>query len=92
MQRGQLAEVGIGHEDVERLALVDVRAAVGSHVDQVALLDLPDRLVQRLELLGDVQVEHAAVCGDLRERGRDATRRVAVRVACRRALQRARSS
>jgi len=50
--------------------LVDVRAAVGRHVHQRALLDLPHRLVQPLELLGDVQVLHAAVGGHLRRRGR----------------------
>ena len=65
VQRGQLAEVGVGHEHVERLALVDVGAAVGGHVDEVALLDLPDGLVQSLELLRDVQVTDAAVCGNL---------------------------
>ena len=69
VQRGELAEVGVGHEDVEGLALVDVRAAVGRHVDEVALLDLPHRLVQRLELLGDVEVGDAAVGGNLRKAG-----------------------
>ena len=69
VQRSELAEVGVGHEDVEGLALVDVGAAVGRHVDEVALLDLPHRLVQRLELLGDVEVGDAAVGGNLRKAG-----------------------
>ena len=41
VQRGELREVRVGDEHIERLALVDVCAAVRRHVDQRALLDLP---------------------------------------------------
>mmetsp|Transcript_1161 Transcript_1161/g.4600 ORF Transcript_1161/g.4600 Transcript_1161/m.4600 type:complete len:635 (-) Transcript_1161:687-2591(-) len=64
VQRGELTRVGIGHVHVERLRLVDERAAVGGHVHQHALLDLPHRLVNRLEVLGQVQALHGAVVGD----------------------------
>eukprot|EP00955_Chlamydomonas_euryale_P118133 366520-Chlamydomonas_euryale.AAC.9 len=63
VQRRELSKVGVGHEHVERLALVDVSAAVGRHVNEHALLDLPNRLVQRLEVVRDVEVLHAAVGG-----------------------------
>ena len=41
--------------DVEGLGLVDERAAVGGHVHQHALLDLPHRLVDLLEVIREVQ-------------------------------------
>ena len=41
VQRGELREVRVGDEHIERLALVDVCAAVCGHVDQRALPDLP---------------------------------------------------
>lgn len=56
VQRRELAEVGVAHVHIERLALVDVGAAVRRHVNQHALLDLPNSLVQLLQVLRDVQV------------------------------------
>ena len=56
VQAGELAEVDVRHVDVERLALVDEGAPVGGHVHQHPLLDLPHRLVQRLQVVRDVQV------------------------------------
>ena len=64
MQRRQLTAVGVGHVHVERLRLVDEGAAVGGHVHEDALLDLPDRLVDLLEVVGDVQRLDGAVVGD----------------------------
>mmetsp|Transcript_8651 Transcript_8651/g.23493 ORF Transcript_8651/g.23493 Transcript_8651/m.23493 type:complete len:441 (+) Transcript_8651:1767-3089(+) len=64
VERRQLAKVGIRHVDVERLGLVDVRAPVGSHVDQDALFDLPDSLVDGLEVVWDFQLHHGAIRSD----------------------------
>mmetsp|Transcript_72698 Transcript_72698/g.210469 ORF Transcript_72698/g.210469 Transcript_72698/m.210469 type:complete len:319 (+) Transcript_72698:277-1233(+) len=61
---GQLRRGGVHHVDVQRLGLVDVGPPVGRHVEDRALLDLPDGLVQGLDLLGEVQVLHAAVVRD----------------------------
>jgi len=61
VQGSELAKVGVRHEHVEALALINVCTAVGSHVHQGALLDLPHRLVQALELIWNVQFLHAAV-------------------------------
>ena len=50
------ARVGGLHKEVERLRLVNEGAAVGGHVDQHALLDLPRGLVQEAKVgrdLGD---------------------------------------
>mmetsp|Transcript_30078 Transcript_30078/g.86588 ORF Transcript_30078/g.86588 Transcript_30078/m.86588 type:complete len:216 (-) Transcript_30078:1889-2536(-) len=64
VHRRQLRGRGIDHVDVDRLRLVDVDAALGSHVQYRALLDLPNRLVQVLQVLGQVQMLHAAVVSD----------------------------
>jgi hypothetical protein len=56
VQGRELAKVGVAHVDVEGLGLVDEGTAVCRHVHQHALLDLPDGLVQVLEVVGDVQV------------------------------------
>ena len=56
VQRGELPEVDVAHVDVEGLALVNEGAAVGGHVHQAALLDLPHRLIQRLQVRRDLQV------------------------------------
>jgi len=56
VKAGELPEVNVRHVDVERLALVDEGAPVGGHVHQHTLLDLPHRLVQRLQVVRDVQV------------------------------------
>mmetsp|Transcript_39014 Transcript_39014/g.91260 ORF Transcript_39014/g.91260 Transcript_39014/m.91260 type:complete len:642 (+) Transcript_39014:465-2390(+) len=55
MHRRELGVVGVRHEDVEALALVDESAAVGGHVDQRAHLQLPAGLVERLEIVGDLR-------------------------------------
>ena len=65
MHAGELAEVGVLHEDVEALALADVGAPVRGHVDDHLLADLPRGLVQVLEVLRDLgDVLHAAVGAD----------------------------
>ena len=77
VQRGELAEVGVRHVHIERLRLVDERPAVGGHVHQGALLDLPHRLVQRLQALRDVQrlrhPPHASACVWLPQQGTGAS-------------------
>ena len=53
--------VRFGKVDVERLTLVDVRTTISGHLDDDALRDLPDRLVQSLYVIGDaVNVLHIA--------------------------------
>mmetsp|Transcript_1236 Transcript_1236/g.5472 ORF Transcript_1236/g.5472 Transcript_1236/m.5472 type:complete len:326 (+) Transcript_1236:605-1582(+) len=64
MKRRELSAVGVGHVDVEGLGLVDERAAVGGHVHQHALLDLPHRLVDLLEVIREVKLLHGAVVLD----------------------------
>ena len=50
---------------VEALALADVRAAVGSHIENLLLADLPDGLVDLLDVIGDaVDALDGAVVGD----------------------------
>jgi len=62
---GELGEVHVLHEDVEALALADVGPAVGAHVDDGLLADLPGGLVQLLQVLRDLRdVLHAAVALD----------------------------
>ncbi|MDT4849093.1 hypothetical protein FQZ97_832020 [compost metagenome] len=53
MHGGKLGKIRVGHEDIQRLALADVGAAVSRHVDDGFLLDLPGRFVQLLEVCGD---------------------------------------
>jgi len=55
----------LSHVDVEALALANKRPAVRGLVDDDLLLDLPHRLVQVLELLGQSShALHAAAVGD----------------------------
>mmetsp|Transcript_43526 Transcript_43526/g.93229 ORF Transcript_43526/g.93229 Transcript_43526/m.93229 type:complete len:535 (+) Transcript_43526:75-1679(+) len=61
---GQLGMSHVRHVDVQRLRLIDVDATVSSHVDDHALLDLPDRLVELLQVLRHLHVLNAAVVGD----------------------------
>ena len=61
----QLRVVGLLHEPVQRLRLAHESAAVGRLVNQHALADLPRRLVQRADLLGDLRdALDAAGAGD----------------------------
>ena len=50
MHRGQLSEVRFGDVDVQRLALVDEGAAVGSHLEDGLLRNLPNGFVKRFQL------------------------------------------
>mmetsp|Transcript_19271 Transcript_19271/g.59471 ORF Transcript_19271/g.59471 Transcript_19271/m.59471 type:complete len:324 (-) Transcript_19271:1134-2105(-) len=52
VEGGELVVVGLGDEGVQGLALVDEGAAVGGVVDESLLFDLPDRLVEGLEVRG----------------------------------------
>lgn len=58
-----LGKVRVGQVDVEALALVDEGAALGRHVDQRLLTDLPVALVQLLELRRYLKVLHRASVG-----------------------------
>mmetsp|Transcript_25496 Transcript_25496/g.80444 ORF Transcript_25496/g.80444 Transcript_25496/m.80444 type:complete len:257 (-) Transcript_25496:95-865(-) len=60
----ELRRRGVDHVDVQRLRLVDVSAPVGCHVEHDLLLDLPDGLVQLLDVRGQLKLLHAAVLGD----------------------------
>lgn len=50
----ELAVVGVGNVDVERLGLVDERATVGGHLEDHLLGDLPYGAVELLEVVWDV--------------------------------------
>ena len=51
--------------DVERLALADEGATVGGHVEDLLLTDLPDGLVDLLEVVGDAfDALDGAIVGD----------------------------
>ncbi len=78
VQGSELAKVGIWHEHVEALALVNVSAAVSCHVNQRSLLDLPHCTVQGLEVLGNVQLLHAAVGSHLQASYRHASHKSAL--------------
>ena len=62
MHGRHLAERRLGQVDVERLALVDVGAAVSRHVDEIFLWYLPHCAVEALEVVGyRVDILHGAV-------------------------------
>ena len=52
VRRGQLVEGWVGHVYVEALRLADEGGASTGQVDERFLGDLPDRLVEVLEVLG----------------------------------------
>ena len=54
MHAGEFAVVGFCDVYVERLALVNVCATVGGHLDHGLLGDLPYRLIQALDVLRDI--------------------------------------
>ena len=54
VQGCELPKVGIAHVHVERLALVNIGPAVGRHVHQHPLFNLPHCLVQRLQTVRNV--------------------------------------
>ena len=60
---GQLAVAGVSDVDVERLALVDEGASVGSHADDHPLGNLPRRLVQSLQIVRDALDFLQVQCG-----------------------------
>jgi hypothetical protein len=71
VHRGQLTHRRVGQVDVERLGLVDEGTSVGGEVDDGLLADLPDGLVDRLQLGRDAgNVLNGTAMGDAAERGR----------------------
>ena len=64
MHAGELAVVGLGDVHVERLALVDERTAVGRHLQDDLLRNLPDCLVESLEVGRKVQALDGPVGAD----------------------------
>jgi len=65
VRAGELPNGGLGQMNVETLALVDKRATISGHVNDAALLNFPDRLVQFLDLIGDaLDVLHRATFGN----------------------------
>ena len=54
MHGGELGEGGIFHKEIERLRLADVGRAIGSHIDERLLLDLPDCFVELFERFGNL--------------------------------------
>mmetsp|Transcript_15040 Transcript_15040/g.28226 ORF Transcript_15040/g.28226 Transcript_15040/m.28226 type:complete len:282 (+) Transcript_15040:334-1179(+) len=59
----QLSCGHIHHVDVQGLRLVDVSPSVSSHVQDDPLFDLPDCLVELLDVRGKIQSLHGAVLG-----------------------------
>lgn len=51
MHRSQFAVIGFGNVNVERLALIDERAAIGCHFDDDSLRNFPHRLVQGFQIV-----------------------------------------
>ena len=65
VHRGQFRSIGLGHEDIEGLGLVDEGATVGGHVDERPLFNLPYGLVKLLELGRNLRnALNASVFGD----------------------------
>ncbi|KAG5462435.1 MAG: hypothetical protein BJ554DRAFT_5183 [Olpidium bornovanus] len=54
LHRSQLGVAGLGHVDVQRLRLVNERPSVGREVDDRLLGNFPRRLVEGLNVVGDV--------------------------------------
>lgn len=52
MHAAEFLVIRVRNEEVETLALTDVGAAIGRHVDQCLLLHLPHRLEDPLDVLG----------------------------------------
>lgn len=53
MSTVQFLFVGFGEVNIKRLTLVDERSTVGSHLNDDTLRDLPDSLVQKLDVIGN---------------------------------------
>ena len=51
MHAGEFADVRVLYEQVERLRLADISAAVGSHINDAALLDFPNCFVKFFNVL-----------------------------------------
>lgn len=51
MHAAQFAVVGLGYVDVERLALVDVSAAICCHLQDSFLGDFPHRFIKLLQIV-----------------------------------------
>ncbi|KAK2189785.1 hypothetical protein NP493_97g03028 [Ridgeia piscesae] len=67
MHAGQFAVVGLCDVDVERLTLVNVWAAVSGQLQDDLLWDLPDCLVEGLQVIWDAVnvLTGAVVCDEL---------------------------
>mmetsp|Transcript_12173 Transcript_12173/g.26968 ORF Transcript_12173/g.26968 Transcript_12173/m.26968 type:complete len:510 (+) Transcript_12173:311-1840(+) len=63
VHRRQLGGGAIHHVDVQALGLVDVGSAVSGHIDHALLLDLPDSLVELLDVLRHIQLLHRPIVG-----------------------------
>ena len=50
VHRSQFSIVGLGDVNIQRLALIDERAAIGRHLNDDPLRNLPHGLVQRLQI------------------------------------------
>ena len=65
MHAGQLTERRRLKVDIETLALANEWSTVGSHVENLLLTDLPDSLVDSLDIVGDVgDVLNRAIVGN----------------------------
>jgi hypothetical protein len=65
VHRGELSSRRLRDVDVERLTLADVSSTIRSLIDDRFLLDLPDRLEQIFDVLGDTSyVLHASFIRD----------------------------
>ena len=64
MHAAEFPERGFGDEDVDRLRLIDVDAAICRHIDDRPHAQFVRRFVQRLEIVRDVEGLHASLGGD----------------------------
>mmetsp|Transcript_49808 Transcript_49808/g.61157 ORF Transcript_49808/g.61157 Transcript_49808/m.61157 type:complete len:219 (-) Transcript_49808:119-775(-) len=64
MHRSDLGSRSVNHVDVQGLGLVDVGSAIRGHIQDHLLLDLPDRLIQLLHVVRQLQLLHAAILGN----------------------------
>mmetsp|Transcript_68652 Transcript_68652/g.112690 ORF Transcript_68652/g.112690 Transcript_68652/m.112690 type:complete len:224 (+) Transcript_68652:389-1060(+) len=64
VHRRELGCGGVHHMDVQGLRLIDVGPAIRGHLKNSALLDLPNRLVEILQILRQVQLLHTSIVSD----------------------------
>ena len=64
MRAAHLRKVRVLYEQVKRLRLVDKRAAVSSHINDGALLDLPHSFIELFNVRGDFgDILNRTICG-----------------------------